>query len=85
MLKIFHEFSPTDFNRISKMAGLGSFFNKTKEGKSSSRVIKNDIISGYEINVNQSGISLIKNLKKIYEEINFDKEILIYYKPKEPK
>ena len=85
LLKIFHEFSPTDFNRISNMAGLERFFNKEKEGKSFAGEIKNDIISGYEINVNQSGISLIKNLKKICEEINFDKEILIYYKPKELK
>ena len=85
LLKIFHEFSPTDFNRISNMAGLERFFNKEKEGKSFTGEIKNDIISGYEINVNLSGIYLIKNLKKIYEEINFDKEILIYYKPKEPK
>ena len=85
LLKIFHEFSPTDFNRISNMAGLERFFNKEKEGKLFAGEIKNDIISGYEINVNQSGIPLIKNLKKICEEINFDKEILIYYKPKEPK
>ncbi len=85
LLKIFHEFSPTDFNRISNMAGLERFFNKEKEGKLFAGEIKNDIIFGYEINVNQSGIYLIKNLKKICEEINFDKEILIYYKPKESK
>ena len=85
LLKIFHEFSPTDFKRISNMAGLERFFNKEKEGKLFAGEIKNDIISGYEINVNQSGIYLIKNLKKICEEINFDKEILIYYKSKEPK
>ena len=85
LLKIFHEFSPTDFKRISNMAGLERFFNKEKEGKLFAGEIKNDIIFGYEINVNQSGIYLIKNLKKICEEINFDKEILIYYKSKEPK
>ncbi len=85
LLKIFHEFSPTDFKRISNMARLGSFFNKTKEGKSFSRKIRNNIVVGYEINVNQSAISIIDNLKKICEEINFDKEILIYYKPKESK
>ena len=67
------------------MAGLERFFNKEKEGKLFAGEIKNDIIFGYEINVNQSGIYLIKNLKKICEEINFDKEILIYYKSKEPK
>ncbi len=83
LLKIFHEFSPTDFNRISNMAGLEKRFNKTKEGKSFSREIKSDIIPGYEINVNPYRI--FKNLKTICEEINFDKEILIYYKPKESK
>ena len=67
------------------MAGLERLFNKAKEGKLFAGEIKNDIIFGYEINVNQSGIYLIKNLKKICEEINFDKEILIYYKSKEPK
>lgn len=85
LLKIFHEFSPTDFKRISNMARLERLFNKTKEGKSFSGEIRNNIVVGYEINVNQSAISIIENLKKICEEINFDKEILIYYKPKESK
>ena len=84
-LKIFHEFSPTDFNRISNMARLEKLFNKTKEGKSFSGEVRNNIVVGYEINVSQSPISTIENLKKICEEINFDKEILIYYKPKESK
>ncbi len=85
LLKIFHEFSPTDFKRISNMAGLERFFNKEKEGKLFAGKIKNNIVVGYEINVNQSAISIIEKLKKICEEINFDKEILIYYKPKESK
>ena len=85
LLKIFHEFSPTDFKRISNMAGLERFFNKEKEGKLFAGKIRNNIVVGYEINVNQSAISIIENLKKICEEINFDKEILIYYKPKESK
>ncbi len=85
LLKIFHEFSPTDFNRISNMARLERLFNKAKEGKSFFGEIRNNIVVGYEINVNQSAISIIENLKKICEEINFDKEILIYYKPKESK
>ena len=85
LLKIFHEFSPTDFKRISNMARLERLFNKAKEGKSFFGEIRNNIVVGYEINVNQSAISAIENLKKICEEINFDKEILIYYKPKESK
>jgi uncharacterized protein with ParB-like and HNH nuclease domain len=85
LLKIFHEFSPTDFKRISNMARLERLFNKAKEGKSFFGEIRNNIVVGYEINVNQSAISIIENLKKICEEINFDKEILIYYKPKESK
>jgi hypothetical protein len=67
------------------MARLEKLFNKTKEGKSFSGEVRNNIVVGYEINVSQSPISTIENLKKICEEINFDKEILIYYKPKESK
>jgi uncharacterized protein with ParB-like and HNH nuclease domain len=77
LLRIFNDYSPTDFRHISDMKPFERLFCS---GKYKGISISEDIIPGYKIETNHSASATVTTLQKICKEMNFEDEILIYIK-----